>query len=102
VAFSSYPEPDGLATQEKALDGFLSGLGPLKEAGVEAILYRSFLDAAGMDGYYGEAERHFGLAWGGFDQLKPAGQAWLQGVNAERGTGGAASAAAFTTPAPWR
>jgi hypothetical protein len=84
LAFSSYPEPEGLAPQAATVRLFLDCLAPLKAAGVQAMLYRGLLDSPSMDlaNYYGLAERHFGLAWP--DGLKPAGSAWLEGVQRER------------------
>jgi hypothetical protein len=84
LAFSSYPEPDALAPQAATVRTFLECLAPLKAAGVQAMLYRGLRDNPAMDlgNYYGEAERHFGLAWEG--QLKPAGEAWREGVQQER------------------
>lgn len=82
VAVSSYPEPDHLEVQQKALTRFALGLPRLQEAGVEAVVYRSFLDVPDMAlaNHYAEAERHWGLAWHGSGKLKPAGEAWLAAV----------------------
>lgn len=94
VAVPSAPGPATAETQAQALAPFLAGLPELKDAGVEAILYRSFDDSPGaaLTHYYGEAERHFGLAEAGTGALKPAGVAWLEAVRAERGGGLAATA----------
>lgn len=82
VAVSSYPEPDHLETQGAALANFAEGLPALKDAGVEAILYRAYLDAPsmGLHNHYAEAERHWGLAWHDTGDLKPAGEAWMAAV----------------------
>ncbi|MEK6985333.1 MAG: hypothetical protein AABX89_02995 [Candidatus Thermoplasmatota archaeon] len=92
VAVSSWPEPEGLDVQKTALDGFAQSLEDLRAAGVQAIIYRTLYDTPAMDGYYGEAERHFGLAWadGG---LKPGGAALLSALHPEatQATQGAAS-----------
>lgn len=87
VAVPSGPGPATPARQAEALAQFLTGLDDLKEAGVKAILYRSFDDTPGMalTHHYGEAERHFGLAEAGTGDLKPAGVAWLGAIRAERG-----------------
>jgi hypothetical protein len=88
VAVSSYPEPDNLALQQQALDRFAAGLPDLQAAGVEAVVYRSFIDVPDMalDNHYAEAERHWGLAWAQTGQLKPAGEAWVAAVQKAHGT----------------
>lgn len=85
IAVASGPHPSDPARQADSLQPFLDGLGEFKGAGVQAILYRSFLDnpAAPRTNYYGEAERHFGLAEG-LGTLKPAGEAWLAAIETER------------------
>jgi hypothetical protein len=85
LAIASYPDAAGARSQAEALRLLLACLAPLKAAGVVAILYRSFLDAAGMDtaNYFGEAERHFGLARTALD-LKPAALTWAEAVAGER------------------
>jgi hypothetical protein len=85
VAVASYPEPDALPLQEAALQRFADGLPQLKDAGVEAILYRSLRDVPNMpiENYYGEGEKHFGLAWPS-GALKPAGRVWQGMVEGER------------------
>jgi hypothetical protein len=84
VAVPSAPDPATPATQSEALQPFVAHMAALRSAGVETILYRSFLDSPGMplSGYFGEAERHFGLAAALTGDLKPAGQAWLAGMRA--------------------
>lgn len=86
VAVSSYPEPDHLQTQGEALENLAAGLDELQEAGVVAVIYRSFLDVPTMplSEHYGEAERHWGLAWRDTGQLKPAGEAWIGAMKAAR------------------
>jgi hypothetical protein len=86
VAAASGPDPATPATQAAALDPFLGHLAELREAGVEAILYRSLADSPGVPlaNFFGEAERHFGLATVG-GALKPAGEAWLAAIRSERG-----------------
>lgn len=82
VAVSSYPEPENLDLQQKALATFAAGLPDLQAAGVQAVVYRSFLDVPDMalSNHYAEAERHWGLAWADSGQLKPAGEAWLAAI----------------------
>lgn len=86
VAISSYPEPDHLGTQGEALAALADGLAELHDAGVEAIVYRSFLDVPSMptSEHYGEAEKHWGLAWRDTGQLKPGGEAWVAAMKAAR------------------
>ncbi len=88
LALSSYPEPQYLDLQANEMRQFFDGMSELKEAGVEALIYRSFRDSPGMNlaNYYGEAERHWGIAWSGSGDLKPAGHVWINGVLAERGS----------------
>lgn len=86
VAVSSYPEPQNLRTQEAALQGLADGLDDLQAAGVEAVLYRAFVDTpnAPVEEHYGEAEKHWGLAWHDTGELKPGGQAWVAAMKGER------------------
>lgn len=99
LALSSYPEPAYLSYQATELRKFFAGLDALQATGVAAMLYRSWNDAPGMDlaNYYGEAERHWGLAYPGGAQ-KEAGKAWLQGVAAERSGAGTSTASAPAAP----
>jgi hypothetical protein len=85
VAVSSYPEPDYGTVQKDVLAEVFDNLANLKANGVQAMIYRSWKDSPTMDtaNYYGEAERHWGLAWSD-GTLKPAGTAWVAGVEAER------------------
>lgn len=86
VAVSSYPEPESLGTQEEAVVRLAESLPELREAGVEAVIYRSFLDVPDMplQNHFAEAERHWGLAWYGSGELKPAGKAWFDAVQQAR------------------
>jgi hypothetical protein len=86
VAVSSYPEPDHLETQGEAMARFAEELPALQEAGVVAVLYRSYLDIPDMalHNHYAEAERHWGLAWHDTGELKPAGEAWMAAVEKAR------------------
>lgn len=100
LALSSYPEPSYLTTQAANLREIMDNLPALKAAGLRAVVYRSWADT-NMDtaNYYGEAERHWGLAYPGGAQ-KEAAKAWIAGVKAERAGTSAApttSAAAGTT-----
>lgn len=87
VAVSSYPEPTYLDTQEEVLRGLVDGMDDLRAMGVEAVIYRSFLDVPTMPlgEHFGEAERHWGLAWRDTGELKPAGVAWVSAMKATRG-----------------
>ncbi|MHB1261972.1 MAG: hypothetical protein ACYC2H_09690 [Thermoplasmatota archaeon] len=82
VAISSYPEPDHLETQAEAVARFAQSLPQLRQEGVEAVLYRAYLDAPNMNlaNHYAEAERHWGLAWHDTGELKPAGATWLAAI----------------------
>jgi hypothetical protein len=86
VAVSSYPEPDHLETQGEAVARLAEELPRLQEAGVVAVIYRSYLDIPDMalDNHYAEAERHWGLAWHDTGELKPAGKAWMAAVEKAR------------------
>jgi hypothetical protein len=93
IAVSSYPEPGYLAVQRDVLKEVFDNLGVLKSHGVQAMVYRSWLDSPTMDtaNYYGMAERYWGLA--NKTSLKPSAQVWIDGVKAER----AGSTPALTT-----
>jgi hypothetical protein len=77
VALSSYPEPDGLALQEQAMRSWVDLAPALSDAGVEAFVYRAYWDTPGSDGYFDEAEQHWGLAWSGNQTAKPALDEWI-------------------------
>lgn len=94
VAAPSGPSPATPATQAGALLPFVSNLTALKAEGVDTLLYRSFVDnPAAPPGYFGEAERHFGLALPGTGDLKPSGEAWAAAMRQERGGGAAGGTA---------
>jgi PKD repeat protein len=99
AALSSYPEPDWLSLQRDELKQFFDSRAELHSAGVEALIYRSWKDSPTMDtaNWYGEAERHWGLAWPD-GTMKPAGQVWVDGVKAERA--GAPSPSPTPPPPP--
>jgi hypothetical protein len=86
IALSSYPDSSYLTHQSSELKQFFTGIGALEGAGVKAIVYRSWRNADNMDtaNYYGQAERHWGLAYSSGD-VKSAGKVWIAGVKAERG-----------------
>jgi hypothetical protein len=86
VAVSSYPEPDHLETQAEALLRFAERMPDLRDAGVEAVIYRSYVDVPDMNtaNHYREAERHWGLAWHDTGELKPGGEAWVKAVQKAR------------------
>lgn len=103
VALSSYPEPEYREHQAKNLKKFFDGMDELKRAGVTAMVYRTWLDQPdkNLGNYYGQAERHWGMAWanGGW---KPAASVWVDGVKAERsgsssGSGSGSSSGGYTT-----
>lgn len=87
VALSSYPEPEYLDLQTRALRTVLDRLPALREDGVTGLIYRSLRDATTKDtkNYYGEAERHFGLVWTANGTWKPAMKDWVAAVGAARG-----------------
>ncbi|MBW3582091.1 MAG: hypothetical protein KY455_03235, partial [Euryarchaeota archaeon] len=93
IALSSYPEPEYLKHQADEIGQFFTGMSQLKAAGVEAMIYRAWVNAAKMDlaNYYGEAERHWGFAYAYSYEHKPSAQVWLDGIRQERGG---------TSPAP--
>ncbi len=98
VAVSSYPEPGYVQVQADVLAEVFANLATLQSHGVTAMVYRSWKDSPNMDtaNYYGEAERHWGLAWPDGTQ-KAAGKVWAEGVKAQREAhSNQAPAAAFT------
>lgn len=99
IALSSYPEPGWLQPQADTLAELFAHLGDLKAAGVQAIIYRSWLDSPGMDlaNYYGMAERYWGLA--NTAGQKPSAAVWIAGVNAERAVPNQPPVASFTAAA---
>ncbi len=86
IALSNYPEDEFTEAQTRAIQDLLKGLDALEDAGVDAILYRSWQDTPTMDpaNRYGPAERHWGLV-DIYGRLKPAAHAWIAGILAERG-----------------
>ena len=89
IAAPSGPAPATPATQAETLVPFVANLAALKAEGVDTLLYRSFPDnPAAPAGYFGEAERHFGLALPGTGDLKPSGEAWVEAMRLERGEAG--------------
>ena len=85
IALSSYPEPGYLAKQRDNLHKFFVGLPALKDAGVKALIYRSWEDSPDKStaNYYGLAERYFGVAHAD-GSYKAAARAWIDGVKAVR------------------
>lgn len=81
IAMSTYGGDEGAQAAE--LSEFFDGRSALQAAGVEGLVYRSWHDT-GMStaNYFGEAERHWGLARGGDD--KPAARIWTAGVSSAR------------------
>jgi PKD repeat protein len=86
IALSTYPEPDYLDNQASELQQFFAQMGDLRATGVQGLVYRSWLDSPSMStaNYYGEAERHWGVAWAGNGTQKAGGHVWVDGVKAER------------------
>jgi hypothetical protein len=99
VALSSYPEPGYLTMQRDNLRKFFAGLPALQDAGVKAIIYRSWEDSPdkATANYYGEAERHFGVAYSSGSR-KAAAAVWIEGVKAIRA--GTATTTASPSSAP--
>ena len=99
IALSSYPEPDYLTRQRDDLQKFFTGMQALRDNGVQAVVYRSWTDAPSMStaNYYGEAERHWGLAHSDGSQ-KAAAAVWVGGVKALR-SGTATTSSVATAPA---
>jgi hypothetical protein len=101
LGLSSYAEPGYLAMQRDNLQKVFTGMQALRDAGVTAVLYRSWGDAPGMStaNYYGEGERHFGLVHSDGSQ-KPAAAVWIGGVKAVRsGTVSTTTASSSSTAA---
>ena len=101
VALSSYPEPGYVAVQRDSLQKFFTGLPALKDAGVKALIYRSWKDAssASTANYYGQAERYFGVAHGDGSQ-KSAAKVWIDGVKAVRAGTTPTTTATTTSSSP--
>jgi hypothetical protein len=101
VALSSYPEPGYLTMQRDNLQKFFTGLPELRDAGVRAMVYRSWADSPDMStaNHYGEGERHWGLVHSGGSQ-KSAAKVWVDGLKAVRaGTTVAPTSASSSTSA---
>ena len=100
VALSSYPSSSYEKHQADALKKFFTGKAQLKQAGVHAILYRAWFDHPNKDpnNYYGQAERHWGLAWASNGTMKPAGHLWIDAVKDLR-SGSAPSSTTTTSRA---
>jgi PKD repeat protein len=86
IAVSSYPEPSYVTVQAGVLKEVFDNLGTLRSLGVQAMVYRSWKDSPSMDtaNYYGQAERHWGVAWAANGTVKASGQVWTAGVKAVR------------------
>ena len=102
IAVSSYPEPGYTTVQTGALQEVLDNLGTLRSLGVAGLVYRSWKDSPTMDtaNYFGEAERHWGLAWAGNGTQKAAARLWVDAVQAERSGGGTSSPSPTASAAP--
>jgi hypothetical protein len=100
IALSSYSEPDYLTRQRDSLQRFFTGMQALRDYGVQGIVYRSWNDAPGMStaNYYGEAERHWGLAHSDGSK-KASAAAWVGGVKAVRSGAASTSSAASSSSA---
>lgn len=85
IAISSYPEPEYSEHQRSVLAEIFSRLSELKDAGIMALMYRSWRDTPNADpaNYYGEAERHWGFVRPDGTR-KPAANVWIEGVKKER------------------
>ena len=101
LALSSYPEPDYAQRQAKVIGRVFERLPEFKALDVRGLLYRSLYDAPNMDtaNYFGEAERHWGLAWASNGTGKPALKAWVDGIQRERATATTSAAPTTTTAA---
>jgi hypothetical protein len=100
VALSSYTEPGYLTMQRDNLQRFFAGMPALRDAGVRAMIYRSWSDSAHAStaNYYGEAERHWGVAYPGGTH-KAAARVWIDGVKAIRAGSSVAPSSTSTTTA---
>jgi hypothetical protein len=100
IALSSYPSSTYEKYQADALKKFFTGKADLKKAGVHAMLYRAWYDHPTKDtkNYYGEAERHFGVAKPSSGSWKPAAKVWVDGLKAERTTTTTSTLSAKFTP----
>lgn len=85
IAVSSYPGGDMEAVQARTLSEFFSGIGQLKDAGVQVVVYRAWEDQPTADpgNTYGAAERAWGLNHAD-GRAKPAAATWNEGVAQER------------------
>ncbi|HET6397955.1 MAG TPA: hypothetical protein VFH47_00185 [Candidatus Thermoplasmatota archaeon] len=98
IAVSSYPTSTWAAIQESVIKEFFANLGPLKAAGVRALVYRAWVDDPTMDlaNYYGTAERHWGFVTSAGVQ-KATAKAWVSGVQKERASPATGGTTATTT-----
>ena len=101
IALSSHSEPTWLKHQGSTMKSFMDRRAEFKAAGAVAMMYRGLYDApnANLNEYYGEGERHFGLAWSANKTWKPAMKSWVAGIKAERGTTATTSSASTASSA---
>ncbi len=94
LGLSTYPEPKYLEQQKHELWELFDRMDELRAAGLTGVIYRAFFDnpQANTDEYYGQAEKHWGLAWENNRSVKPAFWVWKDGVQAVRAGGGSGSA----------
>lgn len=99
IGASSHWEPEYLKHQATAVGRFFDRLGDLQAAGVQGIVYRSFRDSPGASTreYFGESERHWGLAWAD-GTPKSAWTRWRDGVSST--TTGTTSTSSLNPRAP--
>ena len=70
-------EPEGLELQRRAMEEWVEADLALREAGVEAFVYRAYWDTAVTRGYFGPAEQNWGLVSDDNGTAKPALKPWL-------------------------
>jgi hypothetical protein len=85
IALSSWPYSDYAEHQEAVLASFFTRMGDLRDAGVEAFVYRSLRNNENYNpkDYYGQAEGGWGLQHPD-GRWKPAMSVWVDGVKTQR------------------
>ncbi len=92
IGASSHWEPDYLNHQATVVGDFFRRIDEFRAAGVMGLVWRSFKDnpSAPTAEYFGEAERHWGLAWSD-GRAKPAWTKWKEGAASAAGASTTAS-----------
>lgn len=85
VALSSYPSSTWESKQRDEIKAIVGRSAEYATAGLVAVVWREYKDNPNMDGYFGEAEEHWGMKRAD-GSSKPAWYAWLDGIKAYRRT----------------